>query len=343
MHFVTYTQSTLVYVMTELKYAEAVRAALRAELATDERVVVLGQEVGALGGVFTTTKGLQREFGPERVLDTPISEAAIAGWAVGAAMAGMRPVVEIMFMDFVMLAMDQIVNGAAKLRYMSNGQLSVPLVVRMPAGAGTRHGPQHSQQLESWFAHVPGLIVAMPSRAVDVYTMLRQAIRSDDPVVFVESKYLYFRESGEIDESVLPELPVTQTARVVREGTDLTVVTAGRMVQRVVEAARDLHESDGIACEIIDLRYLWPLDTGAIARSVARTSKLAVVHEAVQTFGWGGEIASWVAEYCLADLDGPIVRIGSQRAPVPFAEVLENAVVPTEALIKEKLRELATY
>src|SRR5438132_1233684 len=210
----------------ELKYAEAIRAALEAEMDADENVLILGEEVGALGGVFTVTLGLRERFGSDRVLDSPICENALVGWAIGNAVEGLRPVVEIMFSDFSLLALDQIVNLGAKLRFMSNGQFSVPLVLRMAAGGGTNHGPQHSQCLESLFAHIPGLIVALPSTAHDAYHMLRDAIRCDDPVIFLESKALYFSESGDIENG--RRLGQFQ-AKLVREGADVTVVTAGRM------------------------------------------------------------------------------------------------------------------
>ncbi len=325
--------------MTQLKFAEAIRAAMEAELAADEKVVVLGEEVGKLGGVFTTTLGLRDRFGADRVIDTPISEAGIVGWGIGAAVGGLRPVVEVMFSDFVLLAMDQIVNLGAKLHYMSNGQFSVPLVVRMPGGGGTNHGPQHSQSLESIFAHVPGLIVALPSNAIDAYWMLRDAIRCDDPVIFIENKYLYFRNSEDVDQDAGPH---GFFARVARPGEQLTVVTAGRMTQRCLEVASVL-EAEGISCEVIDLRYLWPLDTKTVAESVRKTGRLAVVHEAVQFGGWGGEVAGWAAEYVFMDLDAPIVRVGSARVPIPFGAVLEDQVVPTADRIADSLRQLARY
>jgi pyruvate dehydrogenase E1 component beta subunit len=323
--------------VAELKYAEALRSALADELEADESVIVLGEEVGALGGVFTVTQGLAERFGDDRVLDSPIAENALVGWAVGAATEGLRPVVEIMFSDFSLLALDQLVNLGAKLRFMSNGQFSVPLVVRMPGGGGTNHGPQHSQSLETLFAHIPGLVVAMPSTAHDAYWMLRQAIRRDDPVVFLESKYLYFRESGEIGDE-----PAEFGARVVREGGDVTVLTAGRMRVRVGEAV-DLLAEDGVECEVLDARYIWPLDTGAIAASLARTGKLAVVHEPVEFCGWGAEAAAWASEHAFEDLDAPVVRVGSERTPIPFQPHLEDEVVPTAERIAAEVRALAAY
>ena len=325
--------------MPELKYAEAIRSALDAELAADERVVVLGEEVGALGGVFTVTQGLQERYGEGRVMDSPIAENALVGWAVGAAAEGMRPVVEIMFSDFVLLALDQIVNMAAKLRFMSNGQFNVPIVIRMPGGGGTNHGPQHSQSLESLFAQIPGLVVAMPSTASDAYWMLREAIALDDPVIFLENKYLYFRNVEEIDES---EGPRGFGARVARSGSDVTVVSAGRMTHRCIEVAEAM-SADGVEVEVIDLRYIWPLDTETIARSLEKTSKLAVVYEAVEFSGWGAEVAAWAAEHRFDDLDAPITRVGSERSPIPFQPHLEDQVVPTTERIEAALRELTGY
>lgn len=325
--------------MAQLKFAEAVRAAMAAELASDDRVIVMGEEVGKLGGVFTTTMGLRDRFGPDRVLDTPISENAIVGWAIGAAVEGFRPVVEVMFSDFSLLAMDQIVNLAAKLHYMSNGQFNVPMVIRMPGSGGTNHGPQHSQSLESIFAHVPGLIVALPSNAIDAYWMLRDCIRCDDPVIFLENKYLYFRNTEEVD---LDKGPHGFGAKVARPGDKMTVVTAGRMTPRCLEVAGQL-ETEGVSCEVIDLRYIWPMDTATVAESVRKTGRLAIVHEAVGFGGWGGEVAGWAAEYAFMDLDAPIIRVGAARVPIPFGIANEDEVIPTAERIAGSLRALAGY
>lgn len=325
--------------MPELQYAHAIRSALDVELAADERVVILGEEVGALGGVFTVTQGLQERYGEDRVIDSPIAESALVGWAIGAAAEGMRPVVEIMFSDFVLLALDPIINLGAKLRFMSNGQFSVPVVIRMPGGGGTNHGPQHSQSLESLFAHVPGLVVAMPSTASDAYWMMREAIALDDPVIFLESKHLYFRNSEEIDDR---EGPRGFGARVVRRGTDLTVASAGRMVHRCLEAAEAM-SAEGIEAEVIDVRYIWPLDTGAVGASVEKTGRLAVVYEAVEFAGWGAELAAWASHHRFNDLDAPIVRLGAARSPIPLQPQLEDQVVPTTERIESVLRDLARY
>lgn len=326
--------------MPELKYAEAIRAALDAELEADDSVLLLGEEIGALGGVFTVTQGLQERFGVDRVLDAPICENGLVGWSVGAAVEGLRPVVEIMFSDFVILALDQVINMAAKVRFMSNGQFSVPLVLRMPGGGGTSHGPQHSQSLESIFAHTPGLTVALPGNAYDAYWMLRQAIRSDDPVIFLESKYLYFRDSAEIDPSAPP--PTPYGARVARPGGDLTVVSAGRMTGRCMEAAEIL-AAEGWECEVVDARYIWPLDRETIGESLRRTSKLAVVYESVEFGGWGAEVAAWAARDCFDDLDAPIFRLGSDRVPIPAQARLEDEIVPTVERITDLLREAVEH
>jgi pyruvate dehydrogenase E1 component beta subunit len=325
--------------VAELKYAEAIRAALTAELEADERVVVLGEEVGALGGVFTVTQGLKERFGADRILDSPICENALVGWAIGAAVEGLRPVVEMMFSDFSLLALDQIVNLAAKLHFMSNGQFKVPLVVRMPGGGGTNHGPQHSQSFESLYAQIPGLVVAMPSTASDAYWMLREAVRCDDPVIFLESKYLYFREVEDVDERSGPR---GFGARVARRGDTLTVVSTGRMVHRCLEVA-DVLSAEGISCEVIDLRYIWPLDTAAVAESLSSTGRLAIVHECSEFVGWGAEVAAWVASNHLMDLDAPIARLGAKRSPIPVQQRLEDVVIPTPELIEQLLRCLAQY
>ncbi|MGH2991785.1 MAG: alpha-ketoacid dehydrogenase subunit beta [Solirubrobacterales bacterium] len=329
--------------MARLKFAEAIRSALAAEMEEDERVVVIGEEVGRLGGVFTVTQGLQERFGEDRVLDAPICENSLVGWGVGAAVEGMRPVVELMFSDFSLLAMDQIANLAAKIHYMSNGQFAVPLVIRMPSGGGTKHGPQHSQSLESVFAHVPGLLVAMPSDAGDAYWMLRDAIRCDDPVIFLENKYLYFRSVDEVDEN---EGPRGLGARMVRPGDDITVVTAGAMTSRCCEAATLLQRpgySTGVSCDVLDLRYMWPMDTEAIAESVRKTGRLAVVHEAVEFCGWGAEVAAWAAGNLFRELDAPVTRVGAARVPIPVGFELEEQVIPTTDRIQAALQSLADF
>ncbi|MDO8209561.1 alpha-ketoacid dehydrogenase subunit beta [Conexibacter sp. CPCC 206217] len=323
--------------MPELKFAEAIRAAIDAEMTADENVVVMGEEIGPLGGVFTVTRGLQEKHGEHRVMDSPISENALVGWSIGAAVEGMRPIVEIMFSDFVFLALDQIVNLGAKVRFMSDGQFSVPLVIRMPGGGGTNHGPQHSQSLETLFAHVPGLVVALPSSADDAYWMMRDAVRLDDPVIFLENKNLYFRESAEVDEQGGPR---GFGARVRRAGADMTVVSAGRMTGACLHAAEQL-AGEGIDCEVVDLRYIWPLDTDTIATSLQKTSRLAIVHEPVEFCGWGAEVAAWAADKQFDQLDAPIARLGSLRSPIPYGTRLEDEVVPTPDRIVDFLRDAA--
>ena len=325
--------------MTELRFVDAIRSAIADEMQADERVIVMGEEVGALGGVFTATRDLIDVYGSERVLDSPLAEASLMGFALGAATEGFRPIVEIMFSDFVMIAMDQIVNHAAKLRYMSRGQFSVPLVVRLPGGAGTNHGPQHSQSLESWFAHVPGLVVAMPSNAEDAYWMLRHAVRLDDPVIFLENKALYFTPAAEVSSE--PSL-APLSARVSRSGADLTIVSIGRMVPRCLEAA-DMLATEGHSVEVIDLRYLWPMDIKTVLDSVEKTSHLMVVSEAVEFCGWSGEVASQVALQGFEMLDAPIRRVGSLRSPIPVGVHLEEHIVPTSTRILEEARLCLAY
>jgi pyruvate dehydrogenase E1 component beta subunit len=325
--------------MAELRFVDAIRASLADAMNADDRVLVMGEEVGALGGVFTATRDLIDSYGSERVLDAPLAEASLVGFAMGAATEGFRPVVEIMFSDFVMIAMDQIVNHAAKLRYMSNGQFNVPMVIRLPGGAGTNHGPQHSQSFESWFAHVPGLIVAMPSCPADAYWMLRHAIDLDDPVIFLENKGLYFAEASEV-----PEKPPGDPwgARIVREGTDLTIISAGRMVSRCLEAA-EAAAVHGSSCEVVDLRYLWPLDMKTVFTSLEKTSRALVVSEAVEFSGWSGEVAGQIAHEGFELLDAPVHRVGALRAPIPVGVHLEDEIVPTAARIEEEINKCLMY
>ena len=325
--------------MAELRFVDALRQALADEMRADPSVVLMGEEVGTLGGVFTVTKDLVDQFGVDRVLDAPLAEASFAGFALGAATEGMRPVVEIMFSDFVMIPMDQIINHAAKLHYMTNGQFNVPIVFRLPGGAGTNHGPQHSQSLESWFAHTPGLVVAMPSNPSDGYWMMRHAIQIDDPVIFFENKGMYFGAAQEVA-ATPPADP--WAAGVARQGSDLTIVSAGRMVGRCLEAA-DSVAARGIDCEVIDLRYLWPLDMAAVLRSVAKTSRLLVVSEAVEFSGWSGEVASRVADEGFTLLDAPVARLGARRSPIPVGTLLEDEVVPTARRIEQSIIDTMTF
>jgi acetoin:2,6-dichlorophenolindophenol oxidoreductase subunit beta len=310
--------------MAQIRYAHAINQALGDALATDPRVLILGEDVAAAGGSFKATRGLLERFGAERVRDTPISEAAIVGAAVGAALSGLKPVVEIMFMDFVTLAMDPIVNQAAKARFMFGGQGGVSMVVRLPHGGGLSAGPQHSQCLETWFAHVPGLKVLCPATPADAYGLLRAAIDDPDPVIFVENKTLYGRK-GDIDEPA-PTVPIG-SARLVRPGRDVTVVTYGASTY-VVDAAAAPLAKEGVEIEILDLRSLQPWDSPAVLGSVARTHRAIVVHEATRAFGAGAEIAATIAEQGFDDLDAPVGRVGAPFMPVPFARSLESSYIP---------------
>jgi pyruvate dehydrogenase E1 component beta subunit len=325
--------------MAELRFVDALKKALGDEMRADARVIVMGEDVGDLGGVFTVTRGLLEEFGPERLMDSPLAEASLAGFALGAATEGMRPVVEIMFSDFVTIAMDQIVNHAAKIRYMSNGQFDAPIVFRLPGGAGTNHGPQHSQALESWFANVPGLVVAMPSCPNDGYWMLRHAIQIDDPVIFLENKGMYFGAAEEVSDTP-PDDPWAAVIRM--PGSDVTLVSAGRMVGRCLEAARAAAAS-GISCEVVDVRYLWPLDVESILASVERTTRLLVVTEAVEFSGWGAEVVSRVAQDGFTYLDAPIRRLGAARVPIPVGLTMEDVIVPTAAAIEREILECMAF
>jgi pyruvate/2-oxoglutarate/acetoin dehydrogenase E1 component len=310
--------------VAETTYVKAITGALGEAMRADDRVFVLGEDV-AEGGPYTATAGLAEEFGTERVINTPISEAAITGVAIGAAQSGMRPVLEITFVDFITLALDQLVNAAAKAHFMSGGQLTVPLVLRTQGGAGQRGAAQHSQSLESWLVHVPGLKVVMPSRAVDAAGLLAAAIRDPNPVVFVENKTLYFRRE-EVPER--PEPVEIGAAAVLREGRDVTVVALSRLVHEALAAAERLSAENGIEVEVIDPRTLVPLDLGTIVESVGRTSRLVVAHEAVEHGGVGAEIAAQVQAAAFDYLDAPIVRVGAPFTPVPLSAPLEDAYLP---------------
>ena len=310
--------------MPETTTIAAINRTLAEAMRADERVLVLGEDV-AEGGPYTATAGLAEEFGVERVVNTPISEAAITGVAIGAAQAGLRPVLEIMFVDFLTLALDQLVNAAAKAHFMSGGQLTVPLVVRTQGGAGQRGAAQHSQSLESWVTHVPGLKVVMPSRAVDAAGLLLSAIADPNPVVFVECKTLYFRKE-EVPEPPAP-VPIGRAA-VLREGKDATVVALSRLVPEALVAAERLAAEDGIEVEVIDPRTLVPLDVETIVASVERTGRLVVAHEAVERGGFGAELSARVQEAAFDYLDAPIARVGAPFAPIPFSGPLEDAYLP---------------
>lgn len=309
--------------MSEIRIVRALNQALADSLESDSRVIVLGEDIGRAGGPFNVTRGLQERF-PERVLDTPISEATITAAAVGAALSGLKPVVEIMFMDFVGIAMDPIVNQAAKTHFMFGGQVNVPMVVRTPHGGGQSAGPQHSQCLEAWLAHVPGLIVVCPATVEDSYGLLRSAIDDPNPVVFVENKTLYGMK-GTLPDNPQP-IPIGK-ARVARSGRDVTVVSYGAMVHQALEAA-DTLANDGIDVEVIDLRTIQPWDKATVLESVAKTHHVVIAHEAVSAFGVGAEIAATLANDGFDELDGPIVRVGAAFMPVPFAPALERRYLP---------------
>jgi acetoin:2,6-dichlorophenolindophenol oxidoreductase subunit beta len=310
--------------MPETTTIGAINRTLAEAMRADERVIVVGEDV-AEGGPYTATAGLAEEFGVERVINTPISEAAITGVAIGAAQAGLRPVLEIMFVDFLTLALDQLVNAAAKAHFMSGGQLTVPLVVRTQGGAGHRGAAQHSQSLESWLTHVPGLKVVMPSRAADAAGLLASAIADPNPVVFVECKTLYFRKEEVPDETAW--VPIGEAA-VLRQGGDVTIVALSRLVHDALAAAERLAAEDGVEAEVIDPRTLVPLDLAAIVASVQRTGRLVVAHEAVQQGGFGAEVAALVQHAAFDYLDAPVARVGAPFAPIPFSGPLEDAYLP---------------
>jgi pyruvate dehydrogenase E1 component beta subunit len=303
---------------SEMRYVQAVAFALRDSLEADPSVMLLGEDIAAAGGSFKATRGLLEAFGPERVRDTPISEASIVSAAVGAALTGMRPVVEIMFMDFITLAMDALVNQAAKARFMFGGQGSVPLVLRTPHGGGLSAGPQHSQCLEAWLAHVPGLKVVCPSTPQDAYSLLRAAIADPDPVIVVEHKGLYALKG-----LVEPVVGRIGEARIVRPGRDLTLVSYGATVATCLQAAQEL-AGEGVDAEVIDLRSIQPWDRATVLDSLARTHRAVVVHEAVTAFGVGAEIAATLSQEGFDDLDAPVLRVGAPFMPVPFAKSLEQ-------------------
>jgi len=325
--------------MAEARYSAAINRALADAMAADESVVVFGEDVAAPGGPFALTRGLLAKYGPQRVRDTPISEAAIAGAAVGAALSGLKPVVEIMFMDFMTFAMDAMVNQAAKAHFMFGGQCSVPMVVRTPHGGGLNAGPQHSQCLEAWFAHVPGLKVVVPGTPADAYALLRAAIDDPGPVVFVEHKALY-NTKGE-----LPEPPPSARlgeARLARPGRDATIVTYGAALGWSLRAAEALAK-EGIEAEVLDLRSVQPWDEAAVLASVGRTRRLVIAHEAVTPFGVGAEIAACVAEKAFGRLAAPVARVGAAFMPIPFARSLERACLPGEADIANAVRRAVAH
>jgi pyruvate dehydrogenase E1 component beta subunit len=322
--------------MPTLTYAQALNEALREEMQADERVFVMGEDIGQHGGVFRVTKDLINEFGAERVRDTPISEAAFVGLGIGSAMAGMRPVVELLFMDFALVAADQIINQAAKMRYMSGGVVSVPMVIRAQQGGGRGNGAQHSQSFESWFAQVPGLITVAPSTPADAKGLLKSAIRAGNPVMFVEHKLLY-NTKGEVPagEHIVP----IGKAEVKRAGRDITIVSYSRMVLFALEAAEQLSHK-GIEAEVVDLRTIEPLDMATILESIRGTARLLVVHESHTNCGMGAEIIARVSEQAPDVLAAPARRLGAKHVPIPVAQPLEEAVLPQVADIVKAVEDM---
>ena len=320
--------------MATLTYREAVARGIAQEMARDDRVLLIGEDVAEAGGVFKTTEGLRERFGPRRVRDTPISEEAITGMIMGAAMNGLRPIGEIMFSDFLATCWDIVVNQIAKTRYMTGGQVELPLVLRSANGGGSRFGGQHSQSVENWAMAIPGLKVVAPSTPVDVVGLMAAAIRDPDPVVFLEHKAL-FATKGEVPDGELVD--VLGRATTVRKGTDATIVALAAMVPKAIEAA-DILGREGINAEVIDPRTLVPLDVTTIASSVAKTGRLFTVEENPRLCGWGAEIASIVADECFWDLDGPIVRITTPHIPLPAADAIEDMAIPSTDRIVETVR-----
>jgi pyruvate/2-oxoglutarate/acetoin dehydrogenase E1 component len=315
--------------MTEISYSNAVKEAIKEEMVRDSSVFLIGEDIAQHGGAFGVTRGLYDEFGSNRVINTPISEAVIVGAAVGAALAGTRPVAEIMYMDFITIAMSQIVNQMAKMHYMFGGKARIPVVIRTPGGGGRGNAAQHMQSLEAWFVHVPGLKVIMPSTPRDAKGLLKTAIRSDDPVIFVENKLLYAIKGNVPEGEYLIPFGV---AEIKRPGKDITLVATSRMVLLALAAAESLAK-EGIEVEVIDPRTLFPLDIDTILASVKKTGHLIIVHEACERCGIGAEILSQVQEKAFDYLDGPILRVANPNVPIPFSRKLEAAVIPDEGRI----------
>jgi len=318
-----------------MTYLQAISDAMRQEMRHDERVLVMGEDIGVFGGAFKVTDGFIDEFGPNRVMDTPLAESGIVGTAVGAAVVGLRPIAEMQFADFISCGFDQLVNVAAKMYYRQG--LPVNITVRLPSGGGFSGGPYHSQNPEAWFMHSPGMKVVAPSTAEDAKGLLISAIRDHNPVVYLEHKHLYRRVKGEVPDG-LYETPLT--ARIAREGTDLTVIAYGAMVHTALEATEDL---DGASVEVLDLRSLVPLDEAAILASVAKTSKVLILDEANETCAAGAQVAAVIAEKGFEDLDGPVRRVATPDVPIPFSPPLEQALLPSVERVKEAARELLEY
>jgi 2-oxoisovalerate dehydrogenase E1 component beta subunit len=327
--------------MAVMTYLESVRETLRQEMRRDPRIIIYGEDVGVRGGVFRVTEGLQAEFGEERVMDSPLAEAAIVGTAIGAALNGLRPVPEIQFADFIFPAFNQIVEEAARIRYRSNGDFGVPMVVRAPYGGGIHGALYHSQSVEAFFAHVPGLKVVMPATPYDVKGLLASSIEDEDPVIFLEHKGAYRSIRGEVpDERYLIPLG---SADVKRQGTDVSIITWGMTVNFSLTAAEKLQE-EGVSVEVVDLRTVRPLDVDAILATTKKTGKVLIVHEDNLTGGFGGEVSALIAEHALFDLDAPIVRLAGPDVPaMPYAPALEHAFMVTPDKIQEAARQLARF
>ena len=325
--------------MREITYAQAIKEAMCEEMRRDKNLIFIGGDIGIYGGAFGVSRGMFEEFGEERIRDTPISELAITGCAVGASMAGLKTIVEIMFSDFITLAMDQLVNQAAKNKFQFGGQASVPMVLRAPGGSGTGAAEQHSQSLEAWISHVPGLKVVIPATPYDAKGLLKTAIRDNNPVVFIEQKLLY-RVKGPVPDETEDYIIPFGKADIKRVGTDATIVTYGRMVQRSLNAAEKL-EKEGVDVEVIDIRSLVPLDKECLINSAKKTGKVLIVHEACQTGGFGGELVSTIVDSdAFFYLDAPVKRLGGLDVPIPYNPKLEAQVVPTEERIIAVLKEL---
>ena len=320
-------------------YIQAINQAMREEMERDENVLILGEDVGVLGGAFKATDGLHAAFGAERVVDTPISESLIVGAGVGLAIQGMRPILEMQFIDFITCGFDQIVNMAATLRYRHGGQTACPIVIRGPSGGGVHGGLYHSQNPEAWFFHVPGLKVVAPSTAYDAKGLLKAAVRDDDPVIYLEHKFLYRRIKEDLPEEEYI-VPIGEAA-LRKEGADLTVITYGSPVHAVMKAARDM--ASEVDIEVIDLRTLLPLDWKTIRTSVAKTGKALIVHEARKTGGIGGEIAARIAEELFEDLVGPVMRLAAKDTHNAFAAPMEDYILPNQEKVTEAIRRLAAY
>ena len=320
--------------MRELTYREAIREALREEMRQNEDVFLIGEDIAEFGGTYKVTQDLLKEFGSERIRNTPISESAIIGASLGASISGMRPVAEIMYIDFVTIAMDQIVNQVAKIRYMTGGQVKVPLVIRTQGGGGRSSAAQHAQSLEAWFCHIPGLKVVMPSTPYDAKGLLKSCIKDDNPVIFIEHKILYNRKGPVPEKEYL--IPLGK-AEVKKRGDDFTIVATSRMVERALLASDEL-DKKGISVEVIDPRTLVPLDKETILSSVKKTGRVLIVHEACERAGFGSEVAAILAKEAFDFLDAPIERLGAKNTPMPFSPNLEDFVIPKVDDIVDRVR-----